>query len=597
MLDLLSTTPLDAMPHTTVIDKIDRGMQGGKTGFVLEWNTSDRLFVPDEGVGPISLHLGLAQHFDRQGYHCGLYTQSRGLEALAPPEPVTSGTNPFQGESAEDLSQITPVLRSQEDRAVLFVQYADLLLPEAQEANFLQPEQQRRLEIVHRWGTDDRVRQGGNAVILIAHEESVSGLLTQSGAYKSLQVPLPERETRSEFIDLMIDVDDGGGEEEILDDGFQAKEMARMTNGLRLRDIETLFRSRDGEPITRPNIQELKGETIRDMAGGLVEIAQPDRGFESIVGMESVKAYFHRLQEQWQGQAAETMSDKLILAGVPGQGKSYLCRSLAKEMELPLLIIRNLHGRYVGESEANMERVLSVVDTMSPCIVIIEELDQWGIGQRSSGPTGDSGTTSRMTQRFWEELGDSRKRGNVLWIATSNRPDLLDAAMLDRFQVVIPFIHPTPPQVADLLEGLADQLGRELADDVDPTEISQYPNLRLPTVRNLREIMSKAARNADMEAGEVSATVHQRHLSAAARDYVITYDRAQHVHIALTAIQMTPFRSLYPWMDASGKRREDVGIPQYLDDLVREDGHLDREGLSERIQDYQQQHLGTAQPQ
>ena len=583
------------MPDTTIIDRIEHGMQGGKTGFVLEWNTSDRLYVPDEGIGPISLHLGLAEHFDRQGYHCGLFTQSRGLEALAPPEPVTSGANPFRGESAEDLSEITPVLRSRDSQAVLFVQYADLLLPEAQEANFLQPEQQRRLEIVHRWGTDDRIRQVGSAVILIAHEESVSGLLTQSGAYKTLRVPLPEEETRGEFIDLMISADEAGGEEEVLEEGFGPVEMARMTNGLRLRDIETLFRSRDGDPVRRPAIQELKGETIREMAGGLVEVAQPDQGFEAIVGLGSVKAYFHRLRKQWKGEAAETMSDKLILAGVPGQGKSFLCRSLAKEMELPLLIIRNLHGRYVGESEANMERVLSVVDTMSPCIVVIEELDQWGIGQRSSGPTGDSGTTSRMTQRFWEELGDSRKRGNVLWIATSNRPDLLDAAMLDRFQVVIPFIHPTPPQVADLLEGLADQLGRKLAEDVDTSEISQYPNLRLPTVRNLREIMSKAARNADMEAGEVSAKVHHRHLSAAARDYVITYDRTQHVHIALTAIQMTPFRSLYPWMDASGERRGDARIPRYLDDLVREDGHLNREALSDRIQKYQQRHLAAPQ--
>jgi SpoVK/Ycf46/Vps4 family AAA+-type ATPase len=62
-------------------------------------------------------------------------------------------------------------------------------------------------------------------------------------------------------------------------------------------------------------------------------------------------------------------------------------------------------------SEANLERVLSIVDSLSPCVVLIEEIDQW-IGQRGTGASGDSGTTNRMSQRFWEPLDLLRKTGH-----------------------------------------------------------------------------------------------------------------------------------------------------------------------------------------
>jgi hypothetical protein len=193
-----------------------------------------------------------------------------------------------------------------------------------------------------------------------------------------------------------------------------------------------------------------------------------------------------------------------------------------------------------------------------------------------------------MSQRFWEALGSSQKnRGRNLWIGTSNRPDLLDTAMLDRFQVIIPFLHPTPNEVRELMPVLALQIKRTFADDVDLANIALMPNLYLPTVRGLLEILTAAAQRADFESGQINSVISKRHLMGAAQDYKITYDVLQHEYIALKAVEMVGFSSLMPWMGFNGKR-PGAEIPSYLQDIVSDDGYVDTAKLSERIQTLEQ---------
>lgn len=568
-----------------VIEQIEDARQSGKTAFILSWNTNDRQIYLEEGIHPTALHLALATYFGQQGFHCGLYSQGIGVQPLDAPDSAATGTNPFAQNGERSLNELTPVLRRRDTNVALIVQYADLLAPTADGSVFLQPEQQVVLETLHRWGADDAIRQAGNVVILIAYETQVNALLTRSGTYETIEVPLPDRAMRRAFIDLMRNAGDGDRYAPLAE-GFTADEMARTSNGLRLTDLEALFRAEADASITRQDIQAVKSDTIREMAGGLVEVVEPNEGFEAIAGLSAVKEYFQFLKWMFQ-HGSPAVPYAMILAGVPGTGKSKICSTLAKELNLPLLILRNLYDRYVGQSEANLERVLNVVDSMSPCVVVIEEIDQ-GIGRRETGPSGDSGTSSRMSQRFWEELGSNENRGKNLWIGTSNRPDLLDAAMLDRFQVVLPFLHPTPGEVEELLPVLAHQIERTLADDANLHQISQLPNLYLPTVRGLLEIVTSAAQRADYTTGEVGSVIEYEHLMAAARDYKITYDPVQHEYIALKSVEMVSFSSLLPWMSMQGKR-DDAAIPSYLESIVDpETGRVDAEALPVRLRELEQ---------
>jgi AAA+ superfamily predicted ATPase len=569
--------------------RIDDSIKSGKTAFILDFNTNDRQICIDDNIYPQSIQFALAEYLGKRGYHIGIYSQGIGLHQLNTAKSTATGSNPFNMSNIHSLNLLTPVLRRKDIKSALIIQYSDLLAPHSEGSAFLQPEQQILLETLHRWGADDDIRAAQNIIILISYEGSVNSLLTKSGVYTPIQVSLPSKESRKEFIDFINGVKKSGTRKYAdLEEAISDDEFVRITNGLRLIDLEALYKSKTDGKISRKDVQTMKANTIRDIAGGLVEVVAPEEGFESIAGLDNVKEYFMLLRWMFQN-GSPSMPYAMILAGVPGTGKSKLCGTLAKELDIPLLILRNLHGPYVGQSEANLERVLKVVDSMSPCIVVIEELDQ-SIGRRNtSGASGDSGTTDRMSQRFWEALGTNKNRGRTLWIGTSNRPDILDSAMLDRFQVIIPFLHPTPFEVVQLLPVLSSQVCRKLADDVNPEEIANLENLYLPTVRGLNEIITSASQRADYESSSVNSIINHRHILAAARDFKITYDAIQHEYIALKAIEMVSFTSLLPWMSFNGLRKN-AQIPAYLQTIVDIDtGYVDTKKLSERIRTLEQE--------
>lgn len=566
-----------------VVSSIEGERSKGKFSFLLTWNTNDRQLYMEEKIYPCNLHFMLASHLALQGFHVGLYSQGAGVRAFDPPNSKAEGKNPFPNDAQGTLMGLTGLLQASGQKKALIIQYGDLLAPSSEGNVLLERDQQSVLETLHRWGFDDSIRQSGNLIILISYEGAVHGLLTRSGAFTTIEVPLPGLEVRREMAELLTTRTGRSSTYGRLAEGYTMEEFARGSNGLRLNDIEGLFRAKVGSTVTRQDVQAIKSVAIQDMAGGLMEIVEPTEGFESVAGLDAAKAYFQQIQWMFQ-HGSPAVPYGILLAGVPGVGKSKLCSALAKELDLPLLIMRNLYGPYVGQSEANLERVLHVVDAMSPCVVVIEEIDQ-GIGQRGSGPSGDSGTSNRMSQRLWEALGSGKNRGRNLWIGTSNRPDLLDAALLDRFQVVVPFLHPTPREVVELLPVLAKQVQRVIAPKANLAAIADLPNLELPTVRALCEIVSQAAQRADYESGEVGQPLEHRHLEAAAEDFKRTYDPLQHELIALRCISMVLFNSLLPWMD-KGTRRKDTPIPSYLDNIVDPStGFVNDLKLMDRIRD------------
>ncbi|RXL93191.1 AAA family ATPase, partial [Citrobacter sp. AAK_AS5] len=82
----------------------------------------------------------------------------------------------------------------------------------------------------------------------------------------------------------------------------------------------------------------------------------------------------------------------------------------------------NFRSKYVGETEANLERVLGVLRGMGPVMVIIDEADAM-LGQREQG--GDSGVGSRVFGMIANAMGDTDYRGKILWMLLTARPDLL----------------------------------------------------------------------------------------------------------------------------------------------------------------------------
>jgi ATP-dependent 26S proteasome regulatory subunit len=112
----------------------------------------------------------------------------------------------------------------------------------------------------------------------------------------------------------------------------------------------------------------------------------------------------------------------LLLIGIQGTGKSLTAKAIANEWQLPLLKldVGKLFGGIVGESESRLRQMINVSETISPCILWIDEIDKAFTNTESKG---DSGTSNRVLATFISWL--SEKTRPVFVIATANNIDLL----------------------------------------------------------------------------------------------------------------------------------------------------------------------------
>jgi SpoVK/Ycf46/Vps4 family AAA+-type ATPase len=583
------------------IIQFEEARQARTPGIILTGNTNDLVYVDDQSIPPCLVKIYLGQYLQRLGYEVFYFSLSHGLQHLPNPngnrlrsEIIQKIANPRDVEQV--LSAFTPVLRRRDIKVALIVDYADHLCPVSQGMNaVLAPQHLFALQTFHAWGVDDEIRVSDNIIVLISHENQVNELLTGTGSgFQVITVDLPSEEERLTFVNLLLGLRTRGRAKEFapLSADLTPQEFARVSGGLRLRDIEALFRQAQarGEQneigVTRQLVREYKAIVIRQLAKDRLEVKEPEVGFEAVAGLKHAVDYFRRLTWRLHSGATD-VPQGILLAGVPGCGKSFLVSALAKELNYPCLIMRNIRERWVGASERNLEEVLWIAENLAPCLIVIEEIDQV-LGQRTTGESLDAGTSERLLARIWEFTGSMRHRGRILWIATTNRPDLLDPAILDRFQVAIPFIHPSPSEIEEILPLLAQQLSRSLAEDVRIHEIANLPNINLPTVRGLQEIVAKAGEIADWEAGRVGVPIHHHHLLKAASLYKPNHNPILHEFVALTALRMTTFQDLLPWRDDNGWR-EGYTLPSYLEELVTPEGDLDIIKLNERLQQLQQQ--------
>jgi SpoVK/Ycf46/Vps4 family AAA+-type ATPase len=130
-----------------------------------------------------------------------------------------------------------------------------------------------------------------------------------------------------------------------------------------------------------------------------------------------------------------------------GTGKTFVAEAFVKESGLTGIKLKNFRSKWVGATESNLERILSVVQGIGNVIVIIDEGDR-SFGGGGDDGDGDGGTSSRVIARLKEFMSDTSNRGRVLFILMTNRPDKLDvdikrAGRLDR---KIPFLYPQSPE-------------------------------------------------------------------------------------------------------------------------------------------------------
>lgn len=223
-------------------------------------------------------------------------------------------------------------------------------------------------------------------------------------------------------------------------------ELAMAFKGLTKFEINNLLAlayANDGE-LTRADlglIFEQKKQMI--MKSGILEMVNVKESVDDIGGLENLKEWFAKKAKVIKNiHEAEKfgvdMPKGVLIAGVPGCGKSLNAKVASTLFEVPLLRMDmgRLMGKYVGESEGNMRRAIALSEAISPCVLWIDELEKAFAGINGHG---GSEVTVRLFGNFLTWMQD--KKSPVFVVATANNimdlpPELMRKGRFDEIYFV-----------------------------------------------------------------------------------------------------------------------------------------------------------------
>ena len=317
------------------------------------------------------------------------------------------------------------------------------------------------------WAMSPHVKRLNMAFVLVDEKLSdMSDRLAGNPHVAAIEVPLPAEKERDAFIRASI----GDTPIESFCD-FDAAQLATLTAGISLTDLNVLIQSarESGKRLDAAVFRALKKRLLERQCRGLLEFIEPKWTLDTVVGHESAKQRLRDDAALLKRGALDTLPMGYLLCGPVGTGKSFLAQCVSGEIGVPCVILKNFRSKYVGETEGNLERVLSVLRAMGPVVVVIDEADA-ALGNRDA--EGDSGTSSRVFGMIAAQMGDTTYRGRIIWMLLTARPDLLpiDLKRQGRAEVHIPLFYPTDEaEIRQMFVILAKKLGSRVAvEDVPP---------------------------------------------------------------------------------------------------------------------------------
>lgn len=330
----------------------------------------------------------------------------------------------------------------------------------------------------------------------------------------------------------------------------RAESLSNMTKGMGAAAIrqlvttaaglETGKSASDEVALLLPAIQARKQAILERECAGLIEFVSSKHDLSAVGGNEEIKATLGTIAQSLREGDKARAPMGLLFVGAMGCGKTFVAKAFVKSSGIPAIVLKNFRSKWVGSTEANLEKVISLVKALGPIIVVIDEGDR-SFGSQSED--SDGGTSSRVIARLKEFMSDTDNRGTVLFILMTNRPDKLDIDIkrAGRLDQKIPFFYPkTAAEVMDVLSAL---LRREKLDDSETAAI--------------RDAVAKKLVNfsqAELETIVLMASgeTHRNGKSAleamkwAVSEFLPTRDSAMITLMELLAVSETSRRSMLP---------------------------------------------------
>lgn len=319
--------------------------------------------------------------------------------------------------------------------------------------------------LVRDWSLDTTLAAQPLATFLITETLSdLHPLLVNNSCSVRMQVPLPTAAELSSAFSIIGPTYSTSLSEYKTDLSVPAGQLL----GASLTSIESLLRTKEyqKQPLTPSDLVELKKQLVENDANGLIEFIESKKSLDDIHGQEPIKNHLRQDIALWKKSDLAALPMGYLLCGPVGTGKTFMVECIAGEAGVPVIKLKNFRDKWVGSTEANLEKIFRLLHALGRCFVFIDEADQ-ALGKRDAA-SGDSGVGGRVYSMFAEEMSNTANRGQIVWILASSRPDLIEVDLKrpGRVDVKIPLFPTTTPEESfGLIRALAKRRSVDIPAD------------------------------------------------------------------------------------------------------------------------------------
>ncbi len=357
----------------------------------------------------------------------------------------------FYGESEEKLREI--FLQAQEKApSIIFIDEIDSIAPKRDEVS---GDVEKRI-VSQLLSLMDGLKTRKKVVVIAAtnRPNAIDPALRRPGRFdREIEIGIPDEEGRYDILQIHT-------RGMPLDQDIDLKSYAKVTHGFVGADLEMVAKEAAMRSLRRIipeiNLKESKIPigilnkikiTNQDFDGALKEVhpsamrevlvQKPNIEWKDIGGLDNVKEELKEAIE-WPLKHADLFNKAaikppkgILLYGPPGTGKTLLAKAVASTSESNFISIKGpeLLSKWVGESEKGIREIFRKARQASPCVIFFDEID--AIAPRRSGyDAGDSHVTERLVSQMLTEIDGLEDLKGVVIIGATNRPDIIDEALL-----------------------------------------------------------------------------------------------------------------------------------------------------------------------
>jgi len=410
------------------------------------------------------------------------------FQSLSGPEIMSK----YYGESEERLREIFEEAEKNAP-AIIFIDEIDSIAPKREEVT---GEVERRV-VAQLLSLMDGLQARGQVVVIAAtnRPNALDSALRRGGRFdREIEIGVPDKHGREEVLHvhtrgmpLAEDVDINKLAE--ITYGFVGADLAALAKEAAMRSLRRIVPEINIDEEIPPEVLEkirITGEdfeealkTIEPSAMREVFVEIPDIHWEDIGGLDNAKQELIESVE-WPltypevfGAVATEPPKGILLFGPPGTGKTLLGKAVATESKANFISIRGpeLLSKWVGESEKAVRETFRKARQNSPVIIFIDELES--VAPTRGASSSDSHVSERVVSQILTELDGLQELKGVVVIAATNRPEMVDPALLrpGRIDRHI-FIQPPDKEGREKIFNIHLK-DKPLADDVDIPDMAE----------------------------------------------------------------------------------------------------------------------------